>query len=53
MNQYDNDDKEEQSGINAVVASVLVKCGVLDSKEFGDESRERWGLGFDGGCCGA
>nr|POF23162.1 hypothetical protein CFP56_70943 [Quercus suber] len=31
-------DQEELRGFGAAVASVLVTCGALDSKEFGDES---------------
>ena len=34
--------QEELSSIGAVVASVLVTCGVLDSKEFGDKSGGVW-----------
>ena len=34
--------QEELSSISAVVASVLVTCGLLDSKEFGDESGGVW-----------
>ena len=34
--------QEELSSISTVVASVLVTCGVLDSKEFGDESGGVW-----------
>ena len=31
-------DQEELIGIDAAVASILVTCGVLNSKEFSDES---------------